>query len=79
MFYYLQEAQNRPAGASVPALGLSNKAICSPLYRKPRTDQKEHSFIVQNKSRDTNSCWSVLGVLLSKEHIAVLYSPKEGR
>ena len=29
MFFTLQEAQNRSAGASVPALGLSNKAVYS--------------------------------------------------
>jgi hypothetical protein len=38
MFSTLQEAQNIPAGASVPALGLSNKAICSFLYRKNRPE-----------------------------------------
>jgi hypothetical protein len=41
MFFTLQEAQNRPTGANDPALGLYNKAICSLLYRKPRTDQQE--------------------------------------
>ena len=38
MFSTLQEAQNIPAGASVPALGLSNKAICSLLYRENRPE-----------------------------------------
>jgi hypothetical protein len=46
MFFTLQEAQNRPAGASVPALGLYNKAICSLLYRKLRTDQQELAFLL---------------------------------
>jgi hypothetical protein len=31
---------------SFAALGLYNKAICSPLYRKPRTDQKELVFLL---------------------------------
>jgi hypothetical protein len=39
MFFTLHEAQNRPEGASVPALGLSNKAICSLLYMKPRKNR----------------------------------------
>jgi hypothetical protein len=42
----LYEAQNRPVGASVPALGLYNKAICSLFYRKPRTDQQELVFLL---------------------------------
>jgi hypothetical protein len=46
MFFTLQEAQNRPAGANVPALGLYNKAIGSPLYRKPRADQQELTFLL---------------------------------
>jgi hypothetical protein len=46
MFFTLQEAQNRPTGVSVPALRLYNKAICSLLYRKPRTDQKELIFLL---------------------------------
>ena len=46
MFFTLQEGQNRPAGANIPALGLSNKAIYSLLYRKPRTDQKELVFLL---------------------------------
>jgi hypothetical protein len=46
MFFTLQEAQNRPEGANIPALGLSNKAIYSLLYRKPRTDQKELVFLL---------------------------------
>jgi hypothetical protein len=41
MFFTLQEVQNRPTGVSVPTLGLYNKAICSLLYMKPRTDQQE--------------------------------------
>ena len=48
MFFTLQEAQNRPTGVSVPALRLYNKAICSLLYRKPRTDQKELIFLLQD-------------------------------
>jgi hypothetical protein len=48
MFFTLQETQNRPAGASIPALGLSNKAIYSLLYRKPRTDQKELVVLLQD-------------------------------
>jgi hypothetical protein len=46
MFFTLQESQNRPEGASVPALGLYNKAIGSLLYMKPRTDQKELVFLL---------------------------------
>jgi hypothetical protein len=46
MFFTLQEAQNRPAGANIPALGLSNKAISSLLYRKPRKDQQELVFLL---------------------------------
>jgi hypothetical protein len=46
MFFTLQEAQNRPEGASVPALVLYNKAICFLLYRKPRTDQQELAFLL---------------------------------
>jgi hypothetical protein len=46
MFFTLQEAQNRPAGANIPALGPSNKAICSLLYKQPRKDQKELVFLL---------------------------------
>jgi hypothetical protein len=46
MFFTLQEAQNRPAGVSVPALGLFNTAICSSLYRKLRTDQQVLIFLL---------------------------------
>jgi hypothetical protein len=64
MFFTLQEAHNKPTGASVPALGLYNTAICSLLYRKPRTNQKELVFLLQDCT--------------IKEHIALLYSPKAG-
>jgi elongator complex protein 2 len=40
MFFTWQEAQNRPAGASVPALGLSNKAVYSGEVEKIQQDKQ---------------------------------------